>query len=249
MVVTPYEHPADRIPQRILADPRQARTEPTSTFAPRGTDAIARMTPPWLGFGSSGDPFFGGSLIAQLGTLLSQLGSFLTQLFGGGSNGGLSFGRDRFYPNATGASVGDPHLSFNNNRWDSMASHADLLHSDSFPGGFQLSTEVTQPDANGITSNKSATIRTNWNSTSITLNKDGSSEIFDGGQSINVAAGSTAQLSNGETVTRNQDGSLQVACTSPYGGHINTTMRVNGNGIDVSVDANSVDLGGDLARS
>ena len=43
---------------------------------------------------------------------------------------------EQYFQNASGGSVGDPHLSFNGKTWDNMGSQPDLLHSDSIPGGY-----------------------------------------------------------------------------------------------------------------
>ena len=49
-----------------------------------------------------------------------------------------------------------------NEHWDSMTSHDDLVHSAQIDGGYRVSTAVTQPDANGVTWNQSATVHANF---------------------------------------------------------------------------------------
>ena len=44
--------------------------------------------------------------------------------------------------------------------WDNMRSHADLLDSNSFAGGYRVATQVSQPNAQGVTMNQSASIAT-----------------------------------------------------------------------------------------
>ncbi len=76
--------------------------------------------------------------------MLQQLMQMLQSLMGYGCNppygGGRSarlYGNERYFRNATASSDGDPHLSFDGEHWNNMTSHPDLLHSDSFAGGFR----------------------------------------------------------------------------------------------------------------
>ena len=246
MFISPYERPND-----VALPFAQAWHTDRDPAIPRigqpRTDSVSRMLPPWLGLGlgcAAGESC--GGMLAQLGTLLQQLGSLLSHIFSG-SNSSVG-DNERHYQTAKGGSVGDPHLSFNDAHWDSMTSHADLLHSDSIPGGFQLSTQVTQPNANGVTLNRQATIETNYGLTTVSLDKDGNATIVDNGRTVNIAPGTTTQLANGETITRNQDGSMKVVCANDSGGQITTNLSLNGQGIDVNVDATNVDLAGDLTR-
>jgi hypothetical protein len=127
-----------------------------------------------------------------------------------------------------------------------MNSHADLLDSDSFAGGYQISTNVTQPGANGVTFNQSATITTGFGSTQVSLDKNGTATIQENGQSIALANGQSYDLGNGETVSRNGDGSVVVTDNNGIGGTITTTLSENGQGVNVNAQAGNVDLGGDL---
>lgn len=176
--------------------------------------------------------------------MFGQLGSMFQQMFGGGSP---NYGSEQYYSNASGGSVGDPHLSFNGNTWNDMSSEPDLLHSDSIRGGYQLSTQTTAPNANGVTYNQSATVTSHNGGTQVTLNNNGNATIEENGVSSNLSPGQTVQMGN-ETVTRNQDGSLQITNTNQNGGQITTTMRQNGDGVDVNVCASNVDLGGAMAN-
>ncbi len=159
------------------------------------------------------------------------------------------------FGSADASSTGDPHLAFSGTRsdgtqddshFDSMASHADLLDSDSFQGGFQISTQVTQPDARGITWNQSAAVTTAGGATQVGLDAGGNATIVQNGQQIAIGDGQTVDLGDGETVTRNADGSLAIDESNGMGASIVTTLRENGRGVDVHVRAQNVDLGGDL---
>jgi hypothetical protein len=175
--------------------------------------------------------------------MFGQLGSMFQQMFGGASP---NYGSEQYYSSASGGSVGDPHLSFNGSTWNDMNSEPDLLHSDSIRGGYQLSTQTTTPNASGVTYNQSATVTTHNGATQVTLNNNGNATITQNGVTSNLSPGQTVQMGN-ETVMQNQDGSLQVTCTNQNGGQITTTMRQNGNGVDVNVAASNVDLGGAMA--
>ncbi len=210
-------------------------------FAPN--DSIRRFMPPGfdLGYGTSGTTS-GGSflsgLLSQLSSLLQQLGQML-QGRGTQNNG------EQYFQNATGSSTGDPHLAFNGGKWDSMAAQPDLLHSDSFSGGYQVSTQVTAPSANGVTYNSSATVTTNYGLTSVSLDKAGNASILQDGAQVPIAVGQTIDFGNGQTVSRTQNG-LQITANNGAGGQITTNLTANGQGVDVQNNAANVDLGGAL---
>ena len=119
------------------------------------SDAISRMVPPWLA-GTVSNPAQ-TALFGPLPGLLQQLVQMLQQMMGGaygegcypyggsGAGGGGycppyggsgscapygPYGNESYFQNASGASEGDPHLSFNGQKWNSMASHPDLLNSE-----------------------------------------------------------------------------------------------------------------------
>jgi len=50
----------------------------------------------------------------------------------------------------------------------------------------------------------------------------------------------------GETISRNQDGSLNVTSRTPEGGHVTTTLRNSGQGVDVNVQSANFLRGGEL---
>jgi len=171
-----------------------------------------------------------------------------TNPFGGTcpSGGCPQYGNEQYFQNANGASQGDPHLSFNGNSWNSMSSQPNLLNSDSFQGGFQISTQATPPAANGNTYNQSATIALNGGATTVSMNNAGQASIAEYGQTIPIGAGQTVQLGNGQSATCNQNGSLTVNAQNGTGGAITTTLTAKGPGVNVDVSAQNVDLGGTL---
>lgn len=233
-------------------------------------DAISRMVPPWLASTVSNPAQT--ALFGPLPGLLQELVQMLQQMMGdaygsgayggggypygggycppyGGSGGACApYGNEQFFQNAGGASEGDPHLSFNGQKWNSMVSHPDLLNSDSIPGGFRVSTQVTSPNARGVTRNQSATISLDGGQTTVSMNNQGQASIQENGQSVAISAGQTLRLGNGATVTENQDGSLLVNARSGNGGNIQTTLTAQGQGVNVDVTAHDVDLGGALVR-
>jgi len=196
-----------------------------------------------------------------VGSLVNQSGSPSTGTSQNPNNGGwqgpLPNGPQQQFQNVDVSSTGDPHIAETGTqtgpggqhavdvRWDSMTSHNDLVHSNQIDGGYRVSTAVTQPDANGVTSNQSATIHTNFDQDSVTMNRDGSYSIFDNGQAVQLGKGESADLSGGETVTANQDGSLAVNASNGNGGTIATTLRSTGAGVDVTTHAHEIALGGD----
>ncbi|MBV8689790.1 MAG: hypothetical protein JOZ59_06785 [Candidatus Eremiobacteraeota bacterium] len=209
--------------------------------------------------GSLGSTFGLGSI----GTIVQQLVALLQQLLQMLSGNGLSqtgYGSgtnpEDYFNQANGTSQGDPHLSFsgvdgNNHfetsRFDSMTDHPNLLDSNSFPGGYQLSTKVGAPLANGATLNQRATIATNFGRTQVSMNGDGSVSISRCGKQESIGNGQTLDLGHGESVTKNNDGSLTITNQNSQGGRITTTLKPNSaGGVDVAADANGVNLGGDL---
>lgn len=129
-----------------------------------------------------------------------------------------------------------------------MASQADLLNSNSFAGGFQISTQVTPPNAKGVTWNQSATVSLNNGATTVSMNDNGEASITSYRQSTSIAKGQTLELGDGASVTYEQNGSLQVTAQNGYGGRIATTLTPEGKGVNVDVTAHDVDLGGALVN-
>jgi hypothetical protein len=231
-------------------------------LAPAAGDNISRFVPPWYNGTAAGTPYadgYGnsGSLQGMFGPLmgvLQQLMGMLKSLMGYGCNAPYSGGNcppggnERYFQNATGASDGDPHLSFNGAKWNNMTSQPDLLNSNSFAGGFQISTQVTPPNGKGVTWNQSATVSLNNSATTICMNNKGEPSITSFGQPVSIARGQTLQLGDGASVTYEQNGSLQVCAQNGAGGRIDTTLSPHGNGVNVDVTAHDVDLGGALVN-
>ena len=211
-------------------------------------DAISRMVPPWLS-GTLSNPAQ-TAMFGPLPGLLQQLIQMLQSLMGGSCApyGQGQCGNQQFFENANGASEGDPHLSFNGTKWNSMVSHPNLLDSNSIPGGFRISTQVTSPNERGVTRNQTATISLDDGQTKISMNNDGQASIDENGRNVSISAGQTVRLGNGSTVTENQNGSLTVDACNGYGGRIETTLTAQGRGVNVDVTAHDVDLGGALVR-
>jgi len=157
-------------------------------------------------------------------------------------------GNERFFQNASGSSEGDPHLSFDGRTWNNMTSQPNLLDSDSFSGGYRVSTQVTSPNDKGVTWNQSATVALNNGATTVTMNNDGQASITENGQSVAIARGQTLQLGNGESVRYEQNGSLEVTAQNGEGGRLQTTLTAEGRGVNVDVTAHDVDLGGTLVN-
>lgn len=236
---------------RIQTFPGPAQTQQLQSTNPLG-GALAGFA----GFGGAESPGGLSGMLSQLMGMLQQL----LGLFGLGNTASQPMqppqpSSDQYFNAATGSSTGDPHLSFSGTdqsgtqqqaHYDDMTSQSDLLDSDSFDGGYQISTQVTQPNANGVTYNQSATVTTGYGGTQVTLDNAGNATILQNGQSTALADGQSMNLVSGETVTRNADGSLSITDQSAAGGSVTTSLSENGNGVDVNVQAQNVDLGGSL---
>jgi hypothetical protein len=217
----------------------------------RPGDAIRRTGPRYWRPPADMPQSGGFSGVSGMNGVLSQLLSILRQLLsmmGMGAN---------YFQSATASSTGDPHLAFTGttaggsaqqSHFDSMTSHGDLLDSDSFAGGYRVSTEVTAANANGVTFNRSAAIATNFGATQVSLDNTGRAAITQNGRTISLANGQTVFLGDGESATRSADGSVVVTDGNAMGGTITATLRENGQGVDVKTQANNVDLGGDLVN-
>jgi len=230
---------------------------------------------PVLGVGGcDGSAASGGSFQSGFGSILNQISNAINSLFAqlgaafgnastsSGSGAAPSPARpstaETTFANATAASTGDPHLSLAgtttsgaavDGHWDSMRSHADLLDSDSFAGGYRISTQATQPNAKGVTFNASASVTASGGATTVSMQADGSYSVSSGGALVTLVQGQATSLGNGESVTLNADGSLTVDDTNANGGSIATTLKSNRDGgVDVTTQASNVDLGGYLVN-
>ena len=139
-------------------------------------------------------------------------------------------------------------FSIHGAKWTNMASQPDLLNSNSFQGGFQISTQVTPQNSRGVTWNQSAAVSLNNGATTVSLNDKGDASITSYGQSISIARGQTLQLGDGEAVTCEQSGALRITAQNGAGGRIETTLTPEGKGVNVDVTAHDVDLGGTLVN-
>ena len=218
----------------------------------RVRDTMSRFRRPEAGVPAAGflPSVAGFNLLSSLLSIVQQLVSML-------GLGPQQQTPQQYFTNANAASTGDPHLSFDGTdgagnaqhaKFDSMTSHSDLLHSSSFAGGFGISTQVTQPGPDGVTYNREATVSTNFGRTAIELDNAGDATIHENGRTQIIAAGKSYDLGDGERVSRLQDGSLTIVEENALGGSITTRLTENGAGVDVSVQGQNVDLGGDLLQ-
>jgi hypothetical protein len=161
--------------------------------------------------------------------------------------------QEQAFQNVRASSTGDPHLAFNgtnangstaDSHWDNMSSHTDLIDSDSFRGGYRVSTQATQPNANGITYNQNATVSTDGGNVAVELDANGNATLSRFGNITTIQDGQNLNLGNGESVARNNDGSLVISDKNQQGATIATTLRDNGSGVDISVQGNNLNLGG-----
>lgn len=240
MYVQPFEGPFSSGTLSPLSGGLTDDASPFGQTPPMPPDTIARLATPYLSDGTTPSPY---GMLGPLMGMLSQLMQMLQSLMGyqGCGNAG-----ERFFRNADGASTGDPHLSFNGNHWTSMAPQPDLLNSSSFPGGFRISTQTTQPNGKNVSWNQSATVALNNGATTITLNANGAPTITSNGQTRSISPGQTLQLGDGETVVADANGSLSITARNGEGGSITTTLTARGQGVDVDVSAHDVELGGAL---
>ncbi len=209
--------------------------------------------------GSTGLGGFAGIMNGFMSMLSNALNSLAGMLGGGTSTQAPSQPQppQTYFSNASASSVGDPHDAFDgttsqgtavNSKWNSMQGHQNLLDSDSFAGGYRVSTTTTSPAANGVTYNATATVATNCGATDVTMNANGSYAVTENGQNVTLTQGQATSLGANESVTLNADGSLTIAETNAQGGSIDTTLKSNGSGVDVNATASNVDLGGYLVR-
>jgi hypothetical protein len=241
-----------------------------SLWRPMQGDGVQSIIPQMLGaaqsaYNASSPQGTQGGIQGLFSALISGLGNIINSITA--SIGNMSGEQNaegpasQFVNNATFSSTGDPHLAETgstsdangnaqsvNNHFDSMTAHDNLISSQDFSGGYRVSTAVTQPNANGVTLNQSATVHTNDNQNTVTMNNDGSFAITQNGQNISLSPGQSTTLSAGEQVTRNANGSLTVAEQNDGGGTISTTMQTNGSGgVDVTTNVQNASVGGDIA--
>lgn len=247
----------------IGSGPAEAGWSQIATPAPMMTqDGLSPTYPPSIYGGAA--PMQGGGMMSQLMGIVSQLVGMLGQMLGLGQSqtpaasyaAMPSAGPQSSVSNATITSTGDPHLgvtgTLTNNtslalQYTDMNPDPALATSDSFYGGFDVSTQTTQPDANGVTYNQSATVTTAFGANQVTFDNAGNATILQNGVPVSIASGQSVALGQGESVTDNGN-SLVVTDSNSQGGTITTTMTQNGNGVDVSVNGQGLDLGGDVMQ-
>jgi|GEM_PF-1412927 len=241
--------------------PAQPASADSIAYAPAPGAAPLEVPLPGANGGANQGAF--GNLYNQLLAAISGLFANLGSMFGYAPVPGGVPGTPQpngpgqtFFASATANSVGDPHETFDGTtgagtaieqKWNSMIAHPNLLDSNSFEGGYRVSTTVTSPNDNGITQNASATVTTGGGAASVTMRADGSYAVTSNGQSLTLPVGQPQPLASGETVTLNADKSLTIVDTNAQGGSITTTLKANGTGgVDVTDSAKNVDLGGSL---
>jgi hypothetical protein len=162
------------------------------------------------------------------------------------------------FQNVALASAGDPHLSAVgtevnadgstagvSSHFDSMTSHTDLFSTRDFGDGFRVSTSVTQPAANGVTQNASATATMDGGRETVSMNNSGAVSITDHGRSVALAAGQSVTLTGGQQVSESAGGAVSIA-ESAFGENLTTTFTQNGGGVDVTATGQNVTLSGAL---
>ncbi len=236
---------------------------PEQSAAASSPDAITQMrqmAPTWMLQNGNGAAPASGGAQGGLGSIVSQLLNMISELLSmlglsGTAAGDAAVAPDQYFSNAAGSSVGDPHLAFDGttpsgqtdtNQFTSQSPQPDLLNSNSFAGGYQVSTQLTQPDGNGNAYNRSAEVRTDGGATRVALRNDGTASVSEDGRRIALQDGQTLNLGNGETVSRANDGAVTITDANSQGGSITTVLRDVGRGVDVSVQARNVQLGGAL---
>ena len=229
---------------------------PSQNYA--GTDGSATSA------ASASDPNFFSSILQNLTNAIAQITSYLSGQSGtsasgtaAGTTAGTTTGSENYFSSATASSTGDPHDAFDgttnaganvSDKWDNMHGHGDLLDSDSFRGGYEVSTTTTTPNATGVTYNSRATVTTDGGNTSVTMNKDGSYAVSENGQAVTLTQGQATKIGRNESVTLNADRSLTITDTNRQGGTLTTTLSDNGNGVDVHASGSNVALGGYLVN-
>jgi hypothetical protein len=210
-----------------------------------------------------------GGITGMLGQIVCLLQQLLGSLGGGGAAGtqpypganAQPFGSATF-SNATLSSTGDPHLALTgteqnangttsqiNDRYDNMTSQRDLLSTNDFGNAFRVSTTASQPNANGVTYNASASASMNFGRDRVTMGAGGAVSVINDGTPVNLAAGQSVTLSGGAVVSENANGSVSIAQQNGNGEALTTTFAYNGAGVDVTANASGgVTLGGSLVR-
>jgi hypothetical protein len=254
------------------------RTSIGMPFAPNATPSIAGdgYQPAWWNSNANGSPQATQPTMASILGSLMQILQQLTQFLTGAANPNTSFaqpaaftppspdpsGPQTTFQNVSLSSTGDPHLAIDgtaqtplgsttqiDDRYNSMTGHRDLFSTNDFGDHLRVSTTTTQPDANGVTFNESATATMDHGRDSVSMTKGGAISVTSNGQAAALAAGQSVTLSGGAVVTENANGSVSIAEQNANGESLTTTFSNNGSGVDVNASgAGGVTLGGDLVR-
>ena len=215
--------------------------------------------------GGAPNPYAGGGIGAILAQLSNQVQQTIAKLGNAlmgtspSAPGAAPANGSATFSNVSLASAGDPHLSVSgselnadgtttgvNSKFDSMTAHRDLFSTRDFGDGFHVSTAVTQPSANGITQNASATASMDGGRESVTLTDAGTISVTDHGQAVALAAGQSVTLSGGQQVSEAANGAVSIS-ESAFGESLTATFAQNGSGgVDVTAQGQNVTLGGDL---
>jgi hypothetical protein len=244
-----------------------------TSFGSASSDGVR---PAWFGGNNGSSAAFGGSGVNGISGILAQLMSSVQQSISQLSNALMGTPSSAMpnaatnaqanpangsatFQNVSLASVGDPHLSVSgteqnadgstvgvNSKFDSMTGHADLFSTRDFGDGFHVSTSVTQPSANGITQNASATASMNGGRESVTMSNTGAVSITDHGKAVALSVGQSLRLSGGQTVSEAANGAVSIT-ESSFSENLTTTFTNNGGGgVDVTAQGQNVTLSGAL---
>jgi hypothetical protein len=127
-----------------------------------------------------------------------------------------------------------------------MVGHSDLFSTRDFGDGFHVSTSVTQPSANGVTQNASATASMDGGRENVTMTNTGAVSVTDHGQAVALSAGQSITLSGGQKVAEAANGSVSIT-ESAFNENLTTTFAQNGGGgVDVTAQGQNVTLSGAL---
>ncbi len=211
---------------------------------------LGQGVPPGLFAAISGAiaQYFGGQSAGQTQPFCGALPSGASPTNGGGTH----------FQQINLSSTGDPHDAINGTtsngmmesaHWDNMQSHRDLLCAPSIAGGFQLSSQASTPNAQGVTMNQSITATMNNGQTALSLNANGTASLSEGNITTQLAPNQTITLNPELSVTDNGN-SLIFNAQAMNGGNLQTTLSTNGQGgVDVNAQGNNIALGGYLVNA
>jgi hypothetical protein len=162
--------------------------------------------------------------------------------------------REEHFGKVTASSKGDPHETLESGKvddhWNNMASHGDLLDSNSFgTDGLTISSQATAPNAKHVTRNQSVTVSMDGGQASVTV-KDGSYSVTSGKKDVKLKVGQTVNLGHGDSVTleSNKPGAerLKVTQSNGKGAKLDETLEAHNGGVNLSATGSDVNLGGYL---